>query len=104
MQIRWLGWAGMEIEADGLRLVVDPLRDASAVFAFLGERAAAIPAPEVVAAEGDAVAGLVTHLHRDHADAAALGAATTATLQLVNSARARINDASSGSCRDPAAS
>jgi L-ascorbate metabolism protein UlaG (beta-lactamase superfamily) len=75
MQIRWLGWAGMEIEADGVRLVIDPLQDAGAVFAFLGERAAAIEAPEVVAAQGDAVAGLVTHLHRDHADAAALAAA-----------------------------
>jgi L-ascorbate metabolism protein UlaG (beta-lactamase superfamily) len=72
MQIRWLGWAGMEIEAEGARVVIDPLDDASAVFAFLGDRAAAIPAPEVVDATGGAIAGLVTHLHRDHADAAAL--------------------------------
>jgi len=72
MQIRWLGWAGMEVEAEGARLVVDPLQDAGAVFAFLGERAAAITPPAVVTAEAGAVAGLVTHLHRDHADAAAL--------------------------------
>ncbi len=75
MRIRWLGWAGVEIEAEGERVVVDPLEDANAVFAWLGERA-----PEMLAAAGRrAVAGraggLVTHLHRDHADAAALAAA-----------------------------
>jgi len=72
MQIRWLGWAGVEIETDGARLVIDPLEDARAVFAPLGERAAAIPAPAVARGQGDAVAGLVTHLHRDHTDAGAL--------------------------------
>ena len=72
MWLRWLGWAGVEIEEQGERLVVDPLQDATAVFAALGERAADMPGPEVVAAEPGAMAGLVTHLHRDHADAAAL--------------------------------
>jgi len=75
MRIRWLGWAGVEIEAQGERVVVDPLRDPAAVFAWLGERARAIPLPEVVPAQPGAIAGLLTHLHRDHADAAALGAA-----------------------------
>jgi L-ascorbate metabolism protein UlaG (beta-lactamase superfamily) len=76
MNVRWLGWAGAEIEADGATVVVDPLQDAGAVFAALGERAAGAPVPRVVAAATDAaVAGLVTHLHRDHADAAALTAA-----------------------------
>lgn len=41
-------------------------------FAGLGERARAIPVPQVVQAEPGAIAGVVTHLHRDHADAAAL--------------------------------
>jgi hypothetical protein len=68
----WLGWAGVEIEAHGERMVVDPLQDARAVFAWLGERAEAITIPEVVAARPGAIAGLLTHLHRDHADAAAL--------------------------------
>src|SRR5207302_5864742 len=46
-----------------------------AVFAPLGERAAETPVPEVVPAASGAVAGLLTHLHRDHADAAALRSA-----------------------------
>jgi L-ascorbate metabolism protein UlaG (beta-lactamase superfamily) len=75
MRIRWLGWAGVEVEAQGERVVVDPLHDAAAVFAWLGERARGIPLPEVVAAQQGAIAGLLTHLHRDHADAAALAAA-----------------------------
>jgi L-ascorbate metabolism protein UlaG (beta-lactamase superfamily) len=72
MRIRWLGWAGVEIEAQGERVVVDPLQDAGAVFAWLGERASAIPIPDVVPARPGAIAGALTHLHRDHADAAAL--------------------------------
>jgi len=75
MRIRWLGWAGVEIEAQGERVVIDPLRDAAAVFAWLGERAGATPLPDVVPAQPGAIAGLLTHLHRDHADAGALGAA-----------------------------
>jgi len=72
MRIRWLGWAGVEIEAQGERVVVDPLQDAAAVFAWLGDRARAIALPEVVPAQTGAIAGLLTHLHRDHADGAAL--------------------------------
>jgi L-ascorbate metabolism protein UlaG (beta-lactamase superfamily) len=76
MRVTWLGWAGAVLEADGATVVIDPLDDAGAVFAPLGERAAGMPLPEVVApAPGRAVAGLVTHLHRDHADAAALAVA-----------------------------
>jgi L-ascorbate metabolism protein UlaG (beta-lactamase superfamily) len=77
MRLTWLGWAGVELEADdGATVVIDPLADAGAVFAALGDRAAGIPVPEVVAPRaGAAVAGLVTHLHRDHTDAAALAAA-----------------------------
>ena len=76
MRLTWLGWAGAEVEARGATVVVDPLDDAGAVFAWLGEGAAASPLPRVVpASTGRAVAGLVTHLHRDHADAGALTAA-----------------------------
>jgi L-ascorbate metabolism protein UlaG (beta-lactamase superfamily) len=75
MRITWLGWAGVEIEAQGERVVVDPLQEASAVFARLGERASAMPLPDVVSPQPGAVAGLLTHLHRDHADAVALGTA-----------------------------
>jgi hypothetical protein len=76
MRLTWLGWAGAELEAAGATVVVDPLEDAGAVFAPLGEQAAATPRPKVVPpSAGTAVAGLVTHLHRDHADAKALAAA-----------------------------
>jgi L-ascorbate metabolism protein UlaG (beta-lactamase superfamily) len=73
MRLTWLGWAGVELEAGGATVVVDPLNDARAVFAPLGERAARMPLPQVVpASPTKAIAGLVTHLHRDHADADAL--------------------------------
>ena len=76
MRLTWLGWAGAELEADGATVVIDPLADPAAVFAGLGGDAADAPLPEVVpAGEGRAVAGLVSHLHRDHADAGALTAA-----------------------------
>lgn len=75
MRIRWLGWAGVEIEEQGELVVVDPLEDAAAVFRALGERAAGMPLPETTPPRPGAVAGLVTHLHRDHTDAAALAAA-----------------------------
>jgi L-ascorbate metabolism protein UlaG (beta-lactamase superfamily) len=76
MRLTWLGWAGAELEAGGATVVVDPLEDAGAVFAHLGEQVADAPLPHVVPpSAGRAVAGLVTHLHRDHADASALEAA-----------------------------
>lgn len=75
MRVKWLGWAGVEIEAEGERVVVDPLQDAGAVFAALGERARECRSPEVVAPSPGALAGMVTHLHRDHADASALAGA-----------------------------
>ena len=58
-------------------MVIDPLADPLAVFAWLGERAHAVPLPEVVAPQSGAIAGLLTHLHRDHADAGALAAGAT---------------------------
>jgi L-ascorbate metabolism protein UlaG (beta-lactamase superfamily) len=74
MELRWLGWAGVELAVGDETLVIDPLADASAVFAWLGDGAGS--APEIAAPRpAAAVAGLLTHLHRDHADAAALGAA-----------------------------
>ncbi|MFN8111766.1 MAG: MBL fold metallo-hydrolase [Solirubrobacterales bacterium] len=73
---RSLGWAGVELTAGDATILIDPLADAGAVFAALGDAAEAISRPDVVPASrpGTAVAGLVTHLHRDHADAAALAA------------------------------
>jgi L-ascorbate metabolism protein UlaG (beta-lactamase superfamily) len=77
MRVRRLGWAGVEIEADGASLVIDPLADAAATFAGLGDRAREMQIPDLVVPEsaGATLAGLVTHLHRDHTDAGALAAA-----------------------------
>ena len=74
LHLRWLGWAGAELRIGDATLVIDALEDAAAVFGYLpGDN---LPAPEVVApTPGRAVAALVTHLHRDHADAAAIAAA-----------------------------
>jgi L-ascorbate metabolism protein UlaG (beta-lactamase superfamily) len=78
MKVRWLGWAGVEIEADEAALVIDPLADVAATFAAVGEerlRQAKLPTVMPAEARGSAVAGLVTHLHRDHTDAGALAQA-----------------------------
>jgi L-ascorbate metabolism protein UlaG (beta-lactamase superfamily) len=76
MRLTWLGWAGAELESANATVVVDPLEDAGAVFAPLGDQTAGTPVPQVVPpSAGKAVAGLITHLHRDHADASALAAA-----------------------------
>ncbi len=77
MRVRWLGWAGVEIEAGGAAVVIDPLADPGATFAALGERGKEVELPRIVEPEsrGTAVAGLVSHLHRDHTDAGALAAA-----------------------------
>src|SRR5437667_10135470 len=80
MKVRWLGWAGVEIEVDGVAVVIDPLADPGATFAPLGDEARRGKLPSVVEPEtrGAAVAGLVSHLHRDHADGGALVGALTA--------------------------
>src|SRR3954470_13338797 len=76
MEIRWLGWAGVELEHDGATLVIDPLADPAATFAGLGDAAREVELPPVVPpSAGRAVAGLVSHLHRDHTDAGALAGA-----------------------------
>ena len=70
MRARRLGWSGVEIEQDGDTLLIDyildtsqlPLRDASQPFPSASEPASA-------------VAAIVTHLHADHADPAALASA-----------------------------
>jgi L-ascorbate metabolism protein UlaG (beta-lactamase superfamily) len=73
MRVRWLGWAGVEIEAVGETVLIDPLADPAATFAALAEDARErMQVPEIAAPAGEALAGLVSHLHRDHADAGAL--------------------------------
>src|SRR2546425_5180020 len=76
MQVRWLGWAGVELEHEGETLVIDPLVDPAGTFAALGDAARDVELPPVVpATPGRAGAGLVSHLHRDHTDAGALAGA-----------------------------
>jgi L-ascorbate metabolism protein UlaG (beta-lactamase superfamily) len=77
MKLRWLGWAGVEIEAEGATLVIDPLADPAATFAALAEDARErVESPQIVEpSRAVALAGLVSHLHRDHTDAGALAAA-----------------------------
>lgn len=77
IRIRTLGWAGVELTAGDATLLIDPLADPGAVFAALGGDAEAIAPPAIVAPErpGSAAAALLTHLHRDHADAGAIAGA-----------------------------
>ena len=49
MKVRWLGWAGVEIEADGAAVVIDPLADPGATFAALGDERGEGRASAVVA-------------------------------------------------------
>ncbi|WP_370934857.1 MBL fold metallo-hydrolase [Amycolatopsis sp. cg13] len=66
MRLRRLGWAGLEIEASDERLVIDYVRDLSPLFTgWKSGEGLAEPS-------GIATAALVSHLHRDHTDAAAL--------------------------------
>ena len=80
MRVRWLGWAAVEVQAGDTRIVIDPLKTPDAVFAAAGDAAAGLVVPELAdAGEGvPAAAALVTHLHRDHADADALTGALAA--------------------------
>ncbi|AJT42046.1 MBL fold metallo-hydrolase [Psychromicrobium lacuslunae] len=76
MRIRRLGWAGFEVAAQGESLVIDLLQTPEGLFSGTGLSA---PLPEVVPliAKNAALAGLCTHLHRDHTDAEALRQALT---------------------------
>ena len=73
MRIRRLGWAGVELEDGERRIGIDVLCDASFFEPFVGEPLTPLPEPS-----GPYDAALVTHLHRDHADAPALAGALRA--------------------------
>ncbi len=61
-----LGWAGLELEAGGGRLVIDLFENRHAFEPFM-EVSGELPAPS-----GPVDVALVTHLHADHADPDAL--------------------------------
>jgi L-ascorbate metabolism protein UlaG (beta-lactamase superfamily) len=68
MEIRRLAWAGVEISAGGQTVVIDLVED----FPSLHGDDPPIAEIPTSPAPGDIAAGLLTHLHSDHADAAAL--------------------------------
>jgi L-ascorbate metabolism protein UlaG (beta-lactamase superfamily) len=73
VKIRRLGWAGLELISDeGPSLVVDFVRDFALLTDTRPQGAYAEPAQPAAAA-------LVTHLHEDHTDVAAIGSAVGAT-------------------------
>jgi len=73
LHIRRLGWAGLELSCGDHALVIDLFEDRHALAPFIEEVAGPLPPPSSPAA-----AALVTHLHADHADAAAIGRALVA--------------------------
>ena len=68
MEIRRLGWAGLELTAQGSHLVVDYIRE----FPLL---TATQPHTAFVSPTHPALAALVTHLHEDHTDVVAIESA-----------------------------
>jgi L-ascorbate metabolism protein UlaG (beta-lactamase superfamily) len=64
MRLRYMGWAGVEIEHAGQTLIIDYIKDT-----YLLSIHEDFPSPL-----GGAQAALVTHLHGDHADPAAIAA------------------------------
>jgi L-ascorbate metabolism protein UlaG (beta-lactamase superfamily) len=68
VRVRKLSWAGVEIAADGARLLLDPLQHTETLSGFLGApRRQIVPVP----IDG-ATWAAVTHLHPDHCDRALL--------------------------------
>lgn len=63
MRVRRLGWAGIEVESDGHRAVVDAITSLSAMEQFVGPPRGALLPPS-----GPVDLALVTHLHSDHTD------------------------------------
>lgn len=73
MKIRRLGWAGLEITAQGESLIIDEAYEASSL--LKGSLRDGIPVPPTTTS---ALAALVTHLHEDHTDVGAIEAAVDA--------------------------
>jgi len=62
---RRLSWAGVELEQDGQRLLIDPFVEPDDLLRFVIAEDAEFLEPD---GEGEVAAVLLTHLHRDHAD------------------------------------
>ena len=73
MKITRLGWAGVELEAtDGTLAVIDLMENVGSMREYMGEAHTVLPPPS---RPGAVSVALVTHLHGDHTDAAAIAAA-----------------------------
>lgn len=72
MEVRRLGFAGIEISSGNASLVIDLLQELGPMAQFVGEAREPLPGPSRA---GSAALALVTHLHRDHTDADAIAAA-----------------------------
>ncbi len=86
MRVRYLGWAGLEIQADGATAVIDLLEDSGPIERLLGRPRTALLSPEP---DGSVRVALLTHLHPDHADPPALTRALTADGVVLRPAPAR---------------
>jgi L-ascorbate metabolism protein UlaG (beta-lactamase superfamily) len=85
VRLRRLGWAGLELETDGQSVVIDHVVDTGLLSAIFGD-----PRDELISPEpGRARAALLTHLHRDHADVAAIEAALAGDGIVLRPARKR---------------
>src|SRR5256886_4819243 len=97
MRIRRLGWAGIELEADGQTALIDLLQDVTPLADFVGEPRDALPPPT----PGASVA-LVTHLHSDHCDPPAIAAALAPGALLLRPAPSTAGDFVEEAARPPA--
>ncbi|MBP2330984.1 L-ascorbate metabolism protein UlaG (beta-lactamase superfamily) [Kibdelosporangium banguiense] len=70
MRVRRLGWAGLQIESSGSTVVIDLVEESEPLRSVL-------PAGSLLPASRTADIALVTHLHSDHADPAAIERAVT---------------------------
>jgi L-ascorbate metabolism protein UlaG (beta-lactamase superfamily) len=67
LNIRRLGWAGMELSCSGATAVIDLLEDLGTMRAYVGEARTPLPPPSA-----PVDLALLTHLHDDHCDVPAL--------------------------------
>lgn len=72
LRVRRLGWASVEVAHGDQFLVIDLFEDNAPLEPFTGPLREPLLVPE---RPGEAAAALVTHLHADHADPAAIAAA-----------------------------
>lgn len=68
LEVKRLGWAGIQLECEGFRIVIDLFEERHSFAPLFDEITGELPAPS-----GPVDAALVTHLHADHTDPVAIG-------------------------------